>query len=65
MGACNSYNTEASANNSNDNNQVNVFQLYDVSFSIAPSQSITVSNNTGDSNENAPFCYGVNWLIKL
>jgi hypothetical protein len=65
MGGCNSFNTEASANNSNDTNQVNVFQLYDVSFSIAPSQSITVSNNTGDSNENAPFCYGVNWLIKL
>jgi len=36
-----------------------------VTFNNAASQSITINNNGNDSNENAPFCYGVNWLIKL
>jgi microcystin-dependent protein len=56
--------TEAT-NNSNDNDQVNVFKVFDVSFSVAASQSITVADSGNNANETAPFCYGVNWLIKL
>lgn len=64
IGVVNSYDTEATAN-SDDNNQLNVFQLYDVVFNDASAQSITVDSTTAGNNETSPFCYGVNWLIKL
>lgn len=56
--------TEATIN-SNQADQVNVFKVFDVSFSVAASQSITVADSGNNANETAPFCYGVNWLIKL
>lgn len=64
LAVVNGYDTEAT-NNSNDINQVNVFKVFDVSFSVAASQSITVADSGNNANETAPFCYGVNWLIKL
>jgi hypothetical protein len=55
------------SSNPNIGNKVNVYKVFDVSFSFAASQSITVANssNNANTNETAPFCYGVNWLIKL
>jgi hypothetical protein len=66
LAVVNGFATEATIN-SNNNDQVNVFKVFDVSFSFAASQSITVANSTNNANTNetAPFCYGVNWLIKL
>lgn len=64
LGTCNFYNTEATTND-DSSNQVNVFNLFDVTFNSAPVQSISVTNAGNDSVETAPFCYGVNWLIKL
>ena len=59
--------TEMTSSNPNIGNKVNVYKVFDVSFSFAASQSITVANssNNANTNETAPFCYGVNWLIKL
>lgn len=64
LAVVNGYDTEATTN-SNDNNQVNIFKVFDVVFDNAASQSITVDNSGNNANETAPFCYGVNWLIKL
>ena len=47
-----------------DNSQVNVKYLYGVNLNNAAAQTAT-SNNHGSGEETAPFCYGVNWLIKL
>jgi hypothetical protein len=65
MGVSDGIYTESNSTNPNDNNEVNVLTLSDVVFNDAPSQSITVSNAGDNTKETAPFCYGVNWLIKL
>ena len=47
-----------------ENDQVNVKYVFNLDLNNASAQSST-SNNGGSGVETAPFCYGVNWLIKL
>lgn len=68
--------TESSSVNGPESGQINVFNVYDFSFSMV-TPNITVQNSTdgpsdnlsvyfdNNSAETAPFCYGVNWAIKL
>jgi hypothetical protein len=59
----NGYNTEEGTN-SDQINEMNVFNLYDVAFVKANAQD-GYTDILGSDNDTAPFCYGVNWLIKL
>ena len=63
IGMVNGSNTEE-GNNSDQNNEMNVFNLYDVALVQASAQD-GYTNILGSDTETAPFCYGVNWLIKL
>lgn len=63
IGMINGSNTESSGTNGNDSGQMNVFNVYDFSFSMV-TPAITVSASVA-AVETAPFCYGVNWAIKL
>ena len=52
--------------NDSQSGQVNVHFLFSFSFTDENNSQTGTSNNGGDSTtETAPFCYGVNWLIKL
>ena len=63
IGMINGSNTEEGTN-SDQNNEMNVFNLYDVALVQASAQD-GHTNTFGSGTETAPFCYGVNWLIKL
>ena len=76
IGMINGSYTESSSVNGPESGQINVFNVYDFSFSMV-TPNITVQNSTdgpsdnlsvyfdNNSAETAPFCYGVNWAIKL
>jgi hypothetical protein len=64
MATVNGYSTEV-GDNSNQDNEINVFNIYDIVFVQADAQDGYTNITGNDSNETAPFCYGVNWLIKL
>lgn len=64
VGIVDGTNTET-GENSHQDNEGNVFDLYGVTFINADPQTGYTTLDGDDDNETAPFCYGVNWLIKL
>jgi hypothetical protein len=63
LAMCNGSGTETSTNNSDDPQQLNAFNVYD--FSLQNSTPAITINSTGDAYDTAPYCYGINWAIKL
>jgi hypothetical protein len=64
VGVINGLDTEEGGNTAQAD-EGNVFDLYSVTFKSADVQTGYTDLNGDDDNETAPFCYGVNWLIKL
>lgn len=64
VGIVDGTNTE-SGDNTNADNEGNVYDLYSVTFKNADTQTGYTTLYGDDDDETAPFCYGVNWLIKL
>ncbi len=62
LGMCNGSNTESSNNNTNEAGQLNSFHVFD--FNLNNSAPTITVDPIGDT-DTAPFCYGVNWAIKL
>ncbi len=62
LGMCNGYNTESSPDNTSESGQLNAFHVFD--FNLNNSAPTITVDPIGDT-DTAPFCYGVNWAIKL
>jgi hypothetical protein len=59
---CNGVNTESSRVNGDDDGQLNSMHVFD--FNITNSTPAITVNSIGDT-DTAPYCYGINWAIKL
>jgi microcystin-dependent protein len=62
LGMCNGVNTESSRVNGDDDGQLNSMHVFD--FNITNSTPAITVNSIGDT-DTAPYCYGINWAIKL
>ena len=64
IGVEDGHNTNNNSLDSGPNTEINLYNLQDFSLDNA-TPTITVASSTTGSTETSPFCYGVNWAIKI